>query len=353
MPSKSRLAVTILLSALLLTSCGVGRKAASEPFFDLRGVVLCWDDISNPDVIDWIGKMKENGLNTISLCGKDYESQEYLDFKQYCIDEGLDFEYEDHAMTWLLPRSCFDEHPEYFRMDAQGVRHGDGNGCPSCEQTLEIIRSNVKDFADKHHPTNHKYYFWLFDGGDVCHCENCEGLSASDQALLFENEIIKELRKYDPEAMLAHLAYYSTTPAPTKVKPEEGIFLEFAPFYRRWDMPLSDREAIREGLPFGWNHGDYLDMLDANLEVFPKETAQVLEYWMDVSLVSDWKKPQKQLFFHNDVFQDDLKTYAERGIRNITCYAIYTDAYYVNTFQDVSFIDEYGQGLLNFRLEEK
>lgn len=342
----------VAISAAFLASCGTTKSAETEPYFDLRGVVLCWDDISHPETIDWIAKMKENGLNTISLCGKDYTSQEYLDFKQYCIDEGLDFEYEDHGMTWLLPRELYDTNPEYFRMTPEGQRVKDGNGCPSNPEALKVIHENAKLYAETvRRPTNHRYYFWLFDGGDICHCEKCEGLSASDQGLMFENEVIKALREVDPEAQLAHLAYHSTTPAPVKVKPEEGIFLEFAPFYRRWDKPLSDRDAIRKGLPYGWNHGDYLDMLDDNIKVFGAENSQVLEYWMDVSLVSDWKKPQKQLFFHNDVFQDDLETYAEKGIKNITCYAIYCDDYYVNTFKDVSFIDEYGQGLLNYREE--
>lgn len=339
----------LFCSVLLLASCGAGK--GSEPFFNLRGVILCWDDISHPETIDWIAKMKELGLNTISVCGKDYTSQEYLDFKQQCIDEGLDFEYEEHAMTWLLPRELFAEHPEYFRMDENGERQMTGNGCPCCEEALKVIHSNVRKFAEQHMPTNHKYYFWLFDGGDVCHCEKCRNLSASDQGLLFENEVIKALREFDPEAQLAHLAYYSTTPAPTTVKPEEGIFLEFAPFFRRWDKPLTDREAIREGLPFGWNHGDYMDMLEDNLKVFPAETAQVLEYWMDISLVSGWTKPQKQLHFDNDVFQADLRTYAEHGIHNVTGYAIYCDDYYVKTFGDIEFIDLYGNGLYNFKLE--
>ena len=149
--------------------------------------------------------------------------------------------------------------------------------------------------------------------------------------------------------MLAHLAYHNTTPAPSVVRPEEGIFLEFAPFYRRWDKPLSDRSAIRDGET--WTHGDYLDMLEANLKVFPAETAQVLEYWLDVSQRSGWKKPQVRLEWYNDVYLDDLKTYAGYGIRNITCYGAWIDKYYVDTYGDLTPVEDYGQGLLNYRQE--
>ena len=38
------------LSVLLLAGCA--GKGSDEPFFELRGVVVCWDDIKNPEVID-------------------------------------------------------------------------------------------------------------------------------------------------------------------------------------------------------------------------------------------------------------------------------------------------------------
>lgn len=343
--SKMKKVLLFIVASLLFASCGA--KKSDAPFFELRGIVVAWDDISNPETIDWLALMHKNGLNTISVFGKDYRSPEYAKFKQKCIDEGIDFEYEEHAMSYLMPRSLFETHPEYFRMDKDGVRQQTGNGCPSNEEGLKVLMSNVAEFAEVHKPSNHKYYTWLYDGGDICHCEKCKDYSASDQGLIFENHIIKALREIDPEAQLAHLAYESTTPAPTMIKPEEGIFLEWAPFYRRWDMPLSDRSAIRDGMK--WSHGDYLDMLGDNLKVFPAETAQVLEYWLDVSLVSGWTKPQKQLHFSQEVFEDDLKTYASYGIRNITAYGAWIDKYYVDTYKDISFIDAYGQGLLNFR----
>jgi hypothetical protein len=235
-------------------------------------------------------------------------------------------------------------------MDENGNRVTDGNGCPSCEEGLKVIMSNVPAFVEKHKPSNHKYYTWLWDGGDICHCEKCKNYNVADQGLIFENHIIKALKEIDPEAQLAHLAYHNSTPAPSVVKPEEGIFLEFAPFFRRWDKPLSDKEAIRDGQ--FWNHGDYLQMLEDNLKVFPVETAQVLEYWLDISLQSGWKFPQKKLRFYEDVYLEDLKTYASYGIKHITTYACWADADYVAMYGDVSFLDSYGQGLLNYRHNE-
>ena len=253
-------------------------------------------------------------------------------------------------MAELLPRAIYDEHPEYFRMDEQGNRVNDYNCCPSSQEALEIIARNAKARAEKYPPTNHKYYFWLDDGGNKCFCDKCRDLNDSDQALLIENRIIEALREVDDKAMLAHLSYQNTLVPPAKVKPAEGVFLEFAPFFRTWERPLDEREAQRAGMQI--THGEYLDALEANLKVFPAETAQVLEYWMDISLVSDWKKPARQLTWHGDVFRSDIATYARLGIRNITAYAIYLDADYVDTFHDVSFVYDYGKVLWKYRPEK-
>lgn len=352
--SNSRIGLlALLLSLLLPVSCGTGRRndnQALEPWFSLRGVILAWDDVIHPESLDWIARMKACGLNTVSVCGHDYGSPEYAEMKQKFIDAGIDFEYEEHAMTYLLPKELFAEHPDYFRMDENGVRQADGNGCPSSEEGLQVIMQNVAHFAETHKPTNHKYYTWLFDGGDICHCPECKEYNASDQGLLFENHILEALKQIDPDARLAHLAYQQTTPPPTHIKPADGVFLEFAPFFRRWDRPLSDTTAIREGQK--WSHGDYLNMLKDNLEVFPSETAQVLEYWMDVSQTSNWTKPQSKLEWHKDVFLSDLDTYAKLGIHNITCYGIWIDKYYLETFKDISFIDDYGKGLQDYIIDK-
>jgi hypothetical protein len=75
----------------------------------------------------------------------------------------------------------------------------------------------------------------------------------------------------------------------------------------------------------------------------------VLEYWCDVSLVSGWSKPAKKLPWHKDVFLEDIDTYAKLGIRHITAYAMYTDAEYYEAYGDVSFVEDYGNGLYDYR----
>jgi len=64
----------MMAASLLLLSCGQGKKN-SEPYFQLRGICVAWDDVTaDPSIIDWLGMMKETGMNTISIFGKDYQS---------------------------------------------------------------------------------------------------------------------------------------------------------------------------------------------------------------------------------------------------------------------------------------
>jgi hypothetical protein len=163
-------------------------------------------------------------------------------------------------------------------------------------------------------------------------------LSPSEQALLIENRIWQELRKIDPKAQFAHLAYANTLlPPPKNIKPDDGIFLEYAPINRRYDIPYEQQQDPKQA--------DGLHALDANLQVFPKETAQVLEYWLDVSRFSRWKRPSVKLPWNRDVFTADVQTYRNRGIRHVTSFAVWVDADCKKQFEDLGFIAEYGEGL--------
>ena len=321
----------------------------SDRWFKTRGIVCGWSDVYAPYhtyKIDYLNIARMHHLNTFSIYGADRSTNTWKEYMAEAAEIGVKFEFQEHMMSFLLPRDLFNSHPEYFRMNKQGVRIDDANGCPSSEGAMQEVFKNAKDIGSRYEPTNHRYYFWLDDGGDVCYCDKCKGLSASDQALMFENTVIKALKELDPDAMLAHLAYHNTTNAPKSVKPQKDIFLEFAPFYRTWSHALSETWAEGKN---GWTHAKYIKALEDNLKVFPTETAQVLEYWMDDSLFSGWNPSDlKPVPWNSKIFQDDLKTYAKHGIRHITCYCAYVGPEYHKKFGFPEFLNEYADGLYNF-----
>jgi hypothetical protein len=256
-------------------------------------------------------------------------------FLEQCRTLGLQVEYELHAMKELLPRDLFGKQPELFRMDEQGRRTADANCCAHSDGALALMAENAVAIAKVLRPTTGRYFYWGDDGQPWCHCAKCRELSASEQALVVENRLCTALRELDAQAQLSHLAYANTMAAPRKVKPDKGLFLEYAPIRRRYDVALEEQRDLAEGLA----------ALDANLTVFPKETAQVLEYWLDVSRFSRWKRPAVRLPWKPEVLLADVRAYRGRCIRHITTFAAWVDGDYQQRFGDLHFIDQYGQAL--------
>lgn len=154
---------------------------------------------------------------------------------------GLILEYEMHAVSYLLPRSLFASHPDFFRMDDKGVRTPDFNLCASSQQALEMLSENAARLAALLPTASHRYYFWLDDvTQSSCHCPRCRDLSPSDQQLLCVHAMLRGVRSVDPNASIAYIAYLDTLRVPEHIQPEPGVFLEYAPIKRRPDVALND-----------------------------------------------------------------------------------------------------------------
>jgi len=317
-----------------------------EPFFATRGVVLVPSDLA---LRDWPERAKGAGLTTLALHSTSHpqgsaavvaeftRSETGQAFLARCGTLGLEVEYELHAMKELLPRSLFEKYPELFRTDESGARNPDANLCVRSRQALDIAAENALAIASVLRPTTGRHFYWGDDGQPWCRCPRCRGLSDSDQALLLTNRLAAALRRENPAAQVAHLAYANTLPPPRQVRPEPGVFLEFAPIHRRHDVPYASQT--------GPAAPDPLDQLDANLAVFGCEGAQVLEYWLDASRFSGWKRPAVRIPWNAQVFAADLEAYGSRGIRHITTFAAWVDAEYVARHGDPP-LREYGAGLL-------
>ena len=316
--------------------------AAPRHAFKTRGVVLVPEDLS---LADWPERAKQAGLTTIALHHGVWprevvqliESDRGQQFLEKCRRLGLSVEYELHALKEFLPRHLFAKDRTLFRMTDKGDRVADCNLCVYSPQALDIVAEHALRTSKTLRPTTGRYFFWGDDGEPWCHCDKCRDLSDTDQALLLENHLLNALRRQDSNAQLAHLAYANTIQPPQQVQPLPGVFLEYAPIHRSYDVPYArqTRAQDKDGLP----------ALDANLKVFPPGTAQVLEYWLDVSRFSGWKRPGVRLPWHKEVFLSDVETYRSRGIGHATTFAAWIDADYVKRHGELGFLAEYGAGL--------
>jgi hypothetical protein len=316
-------------------------RSADDPFFCTRGVVITTEDLT---LTDWPERAKAAGLTTLGLhspksprlLAKFVESDAGRSFLDTCGLLGLAVEYELHAMQDLLPRELFDKAPALFRMDDRGQRVREWNLCVHSEQAMQTVTDNAVKLAQTLRPTTGRYFYWGDDGCPWCRCRQCGGLSDSDQALIVANGILEAIRKVDAKAQVAYLANDNTLSPPKQIKPEAGLFLEYAPIHRRYDVPFEQAGDAKSRRQF--------EMLDANLEIFGRANAQALEYWLDASLFSKWKKPAVKVPFNPKVLAADLDTYGRRGIRNVTTFAVYIDAEYVSHHGEPP-LKEYGEQL--------
>ncbi|MDO4739432.1 MAG: DUF4838 domain-containing protein [Eubacteriales bacterium] len=292
----------------------------------IKGLIVHPEDLT----IETIDRMAAAGLNTLGLHpvgGKDaantleqavrwHSSAEGSALLRHAMKKGLNVEYEAHAMGWLLQRELFAEHPQWFRMNEQGERTPDVNLCPSNEEALEYVAGRTAHLARLLETNSHRYFFWMDDvKGGGCRCPKCRALSPSDQQLQVVNAMLRGLKSVHADATLAYIAYLDTLNAPAVVQPEEGVFLEYAPFTRDPDAPMNDsanEKNAAEAAP-----------LPALIEFFGKTGAQVLEYWMDNSMYSGWKRPPKAFSLRESVMRADVPFYRALGFEAITSFGCF------------------------------
>ena len=289
---------------------------------------------------EWIDRLCDAGIGSLGIHPrggkKAYEtleellalmqSDQYREMIDYARARGREVEYELHAAGYLMPRALFIEHPEYFRMNEHGKRTEDCNFCVTNAEALDLYAKRSLELALSLYGSNHRFYFWMDDGHQLhCHCPRCRDLSPSDQQLLVLNRVLREIRKHLPDAEVAYLAYMDTIVPPSKVQPEEGIFLEYAPFAKYTSKGEDADEHIRRER----------EMILPLMQFFAEGEKKVLEYWYDNSLFSHWKKPPLKFTLNEAAMREDILEYRALGFERIATFACFLGEDYEELYGDV------------------
>ena len=290
--------------------------------------------------IAWIDKLANAGVSILGIHPRGgaltsqslkelvarTETDEYREMIDYAHRRGLEVEYEFHAAGYLMPRELFSVHPEYFRVNEKGERTADRNFCVSNPDALDLFSERAAELALALYGSSHKFYFWMDDGQDFCcHCPQCIRLSPSDQQLIVLNRILREIRKHFPDASVAYLAYMDTIVPPRNVCPEDGIFLEYAPFEKYTATGESSAELIAREK----------EMIAPLMRFFEKGSKKVLEYWYDNSLFSNWKKPPARFVLNEPCMKRDIEEYRKMGFDRISTFACFLGEDYENLYGEV------------------
>lgn len=284
----------------------------------------------------WIDRMADNAITVLGIHPvggekavdslvallEKMETPEFKELIDYAKSRGLQIEYEFHAAGYLLPRTLFERYPEYFRVNADGMRTPDWNFCVSSKEAMELVTERAMQVIKSLYGSRPYYYLWLDDRRDSrCHCEKCKNLTGSDQQMLVINAIAERLKKWNPEAKVAYLAYFDRVIPPT-VKPKSNVFVEYAPFEK---YVSKDKEKIRLEQ----------EAFEQLIKVFGNKDMKILEYWYDNSMFSNWTKPPKEYFLDRAAMDQDIASYKSRGAEQIASFACYLGPDYEKLYRSV------------------
>lgn len=300
--------------------------------FEHYGVVVTPADFIGAD---WIELCRRYGLKTLGLHSGGGLSHDVVEAlgeyggeacRRRIAAAGLEYEYECHAADVLMPRELFAEHPDFFVFDPRFQRRRpEGNWCPEHPEGRRVVMENTVRLARRLPSSTHRYLFWNADAPRLyCHCERCTSRSIPDQALAAVNTMARAVRSADPLGTVPYLAYYELLEAPVAVRPEENVFLEFAPITRCYGHAIDDPSC-----EINRRHWEALRRL---LKVFPAATTHVLEYHLDSSLFSNWRRPAARPAVAPGVLPRDLAAYYGLGIRSLTNFAVFMDGDYFKRY---------------------
>ena len=293
-----------------------------------KSIVILYTDICDK----WIDILKDGEFNTLGLhfITSRSKMEDYLEWLdnggramiEKIEAEGILVEHELHALTYLLPRELFKTHPEYFRENDKGERTENLNLCIQSKEALNIVEERAFELAKMLNQTGHRYYLWSDDSKNAwCRCPACKNISDSDQYLTLLESILRGIKRYDKSAELCYLAYLGTLEPPTKPIPD-GIFLEFAPICRNMFTPITSEE-----------NEEHRKNIEKLLAVFPAAKAEILEYWLDVSLYTKWGRlPLERVPFDATLLKTDFAYYKSLGVSAIKTFGAYMSEKYMELF---------------------
>ena len=115
-----------------------------------KGIIIINKDFS----IEWLDLLLKSGFNTVGLHSlyqyggveghlNWWVKEETQNLIAEFENKGIVIEHQLHAVDWLLPRSLFETHPEWFRVNDKGERVKDWNLCTSNKEALKFIENSA------------------------------------------------------------------------------------------------------------------------------------------------------------------------------------------------------------------
>ena len=165
--------------------------------------------------------------------------------------------------VFVDPKKYFDEHPEYFGMDAFGKRvrplssTRNGTLCMTNPDVRRITLESLRNYIKKDHESRPKEeWSYLYDistldaSPNLCLCPECRKIidyEGSQTGLLLDyiNYIATEIKKEYPEIIIRTFGYSASRVPPKKILPAENVLIQLTDRFTVSDpfKPLESQET--------------------------------------------------------------------------------------------------------------
>lgn len=133
---------------------------------------------------------------------------------------------------FVNPTEYFEEHPEYFSMNASGQRVKNAQLCLTNPDVLQLIITGVRNWLAEY-PDAKVVSVSQNDTQSPCLCEDCkavyndEGGAFSGAVLRVVNAVANDIASDYPDVKVATYAYQYTRSVPGKTKPADNVIISF------------------------------------------------------------------------------------------------------------------------------
>lgn len=265
-------------------------------------------------LIDWMPKLKYNTL-VIPLNYLGMGIVKWDNWRERLTPElekrGIMIEVGGHGYNNFLNAEMengrlFEQHPEWFGMDAEGNRSRSHKVvfCTSNRDAVDYLLKNLLSYL-KGHPEIDIFDFWPPDGDRWCTCEECRDESATDRHCRLVALTAEFLKKELPNLKLECLAYNRYVDPPFREKLPDYVLLDFCAYRQNFEYQFYQREDK--------NNAMYADALGRWREVFDGEMS-IYSYYRKYIWLS-----LPNIFPH--YMQKDLKYYRDVGVTGISIYS--------------------------------
>ena len=243
------------------------------------------------------------------------------------VDYGQMFVHTFHRL--LPPQKYFQEHPEYYEVDASGERNTH-QLCTTNPEVVRLVTQKVRAILKKN-PNAELISISKTDGqGHWCHCKTCkpmDDVEGSHMASILHlvNAVAEDIERDYPRVTISTLAYGETIPVPKTMRPRNNVCIrlcndnvgswlrpfeparvcDFAPILKDWSAvhdriyiweyvtnfshylaPMPNMEVLADNVRFFVDHNAEGVMLQANYQSSGSER-EWLRCWVSAKLLWD------------------------------------------------------------------